>query len=686
MPLATPEELIKYPPPPLPKWIVRPDKCGFPDATESLLYDPAEQIIFRKPETKSGKAGEPYWVSNYGAQSWVLKCPYDEIMIGGERGGSKTAALIAWLAMGDALLSPDDPARYSYLLEPSYRGIVLRKEYQSLEEVVDEMKEFYGPFGGKAKDDPVTFHFPSGAKIYTNHLGDRNAFEKYRGLGITKIAIEELGQIEEERWYLKLLGSLRAKRQIRMHAGKRFPALRSQIMSSANPDGPGKPWIKKRFVKVYDSRGVLVPPNTPMMNETGLVRIFIPMHRKDNPYLRNNKQYEGYLMSQDEATRQAWVYGNWDADAGTFFTEFRPNGPVTAEERELFPWAKHVVAPVELKPWWHRWGGGDWGFDHPAAFHKFCRSERDGRIHAYDELILRRQGSFEVGVQLARWWLPDMEYLPDKTVTIAFSSDAFSTTDDTRTKAEQVAAGIRSVLGPYGAFLLKFTDEERAAMAKDPGLAQRKFDRHRVNAAGQFTIVLRPASKDVTARWSFMRELLRFRPIVQETESQLKERLRATFGRGGVEAYELELSKVKRHGPEVLPKLQIWAKKCPELVRCLEEANKDEDHPEKIKKWNATDGVGGDDALEAAGHGLHYFKEIETVMPKAYYVSDRIEQVQGQIERDTGERLTDPTRLIMVHKAAEARYERIHPSNSGQFYIPRASSNRHRTPPGQRLQ
>jgi hypothetical protein len=415
-----------------------------------------------------------------------------------------------------------------------------------------------------------------------------------------------------------------------------------------------------------------------MKNDVGLSRIFIPMHRKDNPYLRDNKQYEGYLLSQDFATQQAWVYGNWDADAGTFFTEFRPSGPVTAEEREKYPWAKHVIEPVELKPWWHRWGGGDWGYDHPAAFHKFCRSEKDGRIHAYDELILRRQGSFEVGVQLARWWLPDLEYLPDHAVTIAFSSDAFSTSDDTKTKAEQVAAGIRSVLGPYGAFLLKFTDEERSLMEKDPTLAQRKFERFRADGGGKFVIALKPASKDVTARWSYMRELMRFRPIVQETEAQLKERLRITFGRGGVEAYEVELSKVKRHGPEILPRLQIWKGKCNELVRCIEEANRDEDHPEKIKKWNANEGIGGDDAIESAGHGLHHFKEVEAVMPKAYYVSDRVEQVQNIMEAETGSRLTDPNRLIMVHKAAEARYERVHPTNGGQLYIPRASSGRHR--------
>lgn len=685
MPVATPEELAEFPPPPLPGWILHPDRALFPGHTEPLLPTPEYQIRFFGKPTKSGHYGEPYWVSAYGPQTWGLVCPYDEILCGGRRGGGKSALLISWFAMGDPFLSPDDPARYSYLLEPSFRGLMLRKEYQSLSEFIDEAEAFFAPLGGKPKDDPVVFEWDKGhgAKIYTNHLGDKSAFEKYRGMGITKIGIEELTQIEEERSYKKLLGSLRAKRQIRIHQTKsgptRFPALRSQIMSTANPDGPGASWVKKRFVKIYNASGQLIPHNRPMRDTQSMTsRIYIPMTLKDNPYLRHNKQYEGFLLQQDEATRQAWIYGNWDYSDSTFFSEFRPDGPVTLEEREKYPWAKHVIEPVELKPWWHRWGGGDWGYDHPAAFHKFCRSEVDGRIHCYDEMMLRQYGSFEVGVRLAEWWLPDLEHLPDKTITISFSSDAFSTQDDTRTKAEQVANGIRSVLGPYGAFLLRFTDDERAAMAKDPKLAERKFAQHKEKSAGNLVIVLKPASKDVAARWSYVRELLRFRPLVQETEAQLKERLTKTFGRGGVEAYELELAKVKRQDKENLPRLQIWKGKAPQLVRCLSEANKDEDHPEKIRKWNAIDGVGGDDAIEAAGHGLHHFKDIETRMPKSYYVTDRIEQIQVAVEKETGERITDPTRLVMIHQTAESRYEKVHPGVGRQLYIPRASSGRHR--------
>jgi hypothetical protein len=79
-----------YPVPPVPLWL------------QPTMPDPAFQVKFRN------KGGD-HWVSNVGPQTWTLLCPYDEILIGGRRGGSKTTALIAWFAMGDMSLAPDDP-------------------------------------------------------------------------------------------------------------------------------------------------------------------------------------------------------------------------------------------------------------------------------------------------------------------------------------------------------------------------------------------------------------------------------------------------------------------------------------------------------------------------------------------------------------------------------------------------
>lgn len=688
MPRITTEELIEYPPPPLPKWVQEPWKYGFPQVRHPLLFKPEDQISFRREQTKSGKAGEEYWWSNPGSQTHVLVAPYDEIVIGGSRGGSKSAALIAWMAMGDLTLPEDDPARYSFLLDPNYRGLLLRKEYQAMGEFVDSCQEFYGPLGGKAKDDPVIFHFKSGAKIYTNHLNDKNAFEKFRGAGFSRIGIEELTQIEEERWYLKLLGSLRPKSQVRIYGSRRFPKLRSQIMSTTNPDGPGRVWVARRFVKILDPKGNKIAPGSPMRDpNTGLTRIFIPMARKDNPYLRADKAYEGKLLAQDEVTQRQWINGDWEAQGGLFFTTYRPNGPVGEQEQKDTPWARHVpVSNPTLKSWWFRWGSLDIGYDHPATSHKFCRNSDDKRVHVYDELSLRQMDSYELGILVAKWWIPELELLPDHQVVLYISPDAFSKTDGGKTRAEQFEMGIKEVLGPYGAIMLRFNAHERDAMLRDPNRAAAMFNQRKSEFNGKMGIAIKQATNDRKAGCDYINHLLRFRPSLTETQDELAKRLSDTYGRSGLEAYEIARSKSRISTIEILPKVQIWSV-CKELDRCLKQAMRGEEtKSEEYVKFDAVNGQDGDDALDDFRYGVMGYKEVETVIPREYFVGERMAAAQAEYVKDHGEELTDPTRLVMIQQRQTAIYDAKHPTGGGGLYIPRASSGRHRGPNnGQRV-
>jgi hypothetical protein len=81
----------------------------------------------------------------------------------------------------------------------------------------------------------------------------------------------------------------------------------------------------------------------------------------------------------------------------------------------------------------------------------------------YDEMSVRQVGSFELGVMLGKWWMPDLEGLPDKQVTIFLSPDAFSRRMRRRRRQSRWSWAFKEVLGPYGAFLLRYNDDERAA-------------------------------------------------------------------------------------------------------------------------------------------------------------------------------------------------------------------------------
>ena len=656
--------------PPFPPWLRK-----YVDSIEPGLYrdDYQWQLVIPGQE-------EPHWTSNHGPQTWVILCPYEEVLIGGRRGGSKSAALIGWSTAGDLRLEPDDPARISYLNDPYFRGLFLRKEYQAMDEFIDECMDMYRPFGVQKKGNPVEFHFKSGAVWYTNHLQDKEAFEKYRGQGLTKIGIEELTQIEKEDSYLKLLGSLRGKKQVRIVNGTRRPPLNVQIMSTTNPDGTGSSWVKKRFVKMT-SKGQLVPWNTPVRNPySGLTRIFIPMKREDNPYLRNNKSYEAMLLEQSPLIQKQWIDGDWDASAGKYFEMFRPMGPMNPEEEAKTPWARHVIEPVPLRHYWYRFGGGDWGYSHKAVWHKGCRNDQDGRIHIYDELVLRQTGSKEMGMLLAKWWLPDLERLPDKAVTVALSPDAFNKTDATKTRAEQIVEGIKEVLGPYGAFLMRYTDDEREEMKRDPDKALEMFQKRRGQTVpkGVLSINIQMAVNNRVDGWNYIVDLLRFQPVLQETEEELEKRLVEMFTKRGAEAYEREVAKVRvRRGPEILPKLVLW-KNCTEAIRFLSEAVHDEEPKhEDVRKSHAIDGVGGDDGGDSLRYTLMSYKEVAAKMPRSYWLNEQMDRAQAEHERDFGEKITDQTRIVQIAMTKAAQFDKANSTGGSRFNLPRAGSRRH---------
>jgi hypothetical protein len=654
--------------------------------------NPAYQVQFIKPKT-----GELHFATNPGPQTWSILCPFDEVLLGGRRGGGKSRVLIAAFAMGDHRLPVDDPARISFLNDKSFRGLLLREEYSSMAEFVEEAVEFYRPIGGKPIGKPISIEFPSKAKIYFNHLGDEEAFNKYRGWNITKIGVEELTQIATLRRYLKLLGSLRSVERVRN--GKKYPELKTQLISTTNPDGPGALWVKDRFVYVRDKKGNLIDWNQPMRDTvTGLIRIFIPFGVESNPFLGEQtsagRRYRSMLLAQDEVTRKQWMEGDWNAGTGRFFNEYRPDGPIGQEEHDKYPWARHKVASAPLKPWWTRWGSGDWGFSHPAAFHKFCYSQTEKRIHVYDEMSVRHVGSFEIGALLAKWWQPELIELQrhgkSPCITIHLGADAFSKTDVTKTKAEQIEAGIKEVLGPYGAILLKYNEDERAAMMRDPKRAQMMFEQRKQQLGDRICIALKPVYIDRIAAWSYMRELLRFRPAVVnlQTPADREAYLRDVLQQEGLAAYEMQAAELRKLQPEVLPKLQLW-NVCKEADRWLQVAQHDtraDSDPSRVSKredvlkMNADEnGKNGDDAGESLRNGLIAFKEMQATMPLSEFVSTRVDEVQQAHLAAFGEELTDPTRLAMVAMTQQAIYAKQTPKTGGSLTFARQGSLRHRS-------
>jgi hypothetical protein len=63
------------------------------------------------------------------------------------------------------------------------------------------------------------------------------------------------------------------------------------------------------------------------------------------------------------------------------------------------------------------------------------------------------RGSFLWGVELAKWWLPDLRTLPDQRITLHLSRDAFAVRDEGNTIAERIALGMDAVFGSESTYL-----------------------------------------------------------------------------------------------------------------------------------------------------------------------------------------------------------------------------------------
>jgi hypothetical protein len=252
--------------------------------------------------------------------------------------------------------------------EPLYRGLVIRKNSNDLIDWVDRAQRMYQGMGVKVAYRPWELTFPSGARILTGHLKDREAYTKYQGQEYQRILIEELTQIPDESRYLKLKASNRST----------VPGLRAQIFSTANPGGVGHSWVKKRWIEAG-------PHYSTLVDDSGLRRVYIPATIEDNPMLVSSdpdyvRQMDA-LKESDPDLWKAWRLGDWSIIAGQAFREWDPRFHVNDTFEFKLAQCKRFVC-------------FDWGYASPgcALWCAITPPNRYGivRIYVYRELYLTR--------------------------------------------------------------------------------------------------------------------------------------------------------------------------------------------------------------------------------------------------------------------------------------------------------
>lgn len=569
------------------------------------------------------------------------------MFFGGSKGGGKSYCGIGWLIKGNLDVEPElmTPVDVSYCNSAHYRALVLRENQVDMDDWVEKARRVYEAMGARLQAaGPTQFIFPTGARIVVGHLADAEAWRKYAGQGVVRIFIDELTFIKDIDLYFKVLSCCRAADD---------PKMKPQMFLTGNPGGPGTGWVKKRFIKVQDRNGNIIPPLTtigekffnPILGKTvSIERVYIPSKIKDNIQLvKSDPMYVTRLMMLPEAERRAYLDGDWDALSGLYFNEFRPEGPLQGEP----PHANHVIksTAMELMPWWHRWIGGDWGYKHMTAIYGACQAP-DGRVHIYRELAVRETGSVELGVEIARQWLPDLKGVEGHAITFYLSPDAFGKRDAERTIAQQIATGIAMILGP-GAVVIE-------------GEEAGEFNWRNFSVQANGGIRIMRAQHQRIEGWQYVKDLLRWRPI-QIDAQRFNPEYAARLFQENPERHRTYMQAMGNAKPEVLPGLLIHDC-CRHLIASIPEAI----HKEGTEDIHKTDAI-SDDVLDAIRYTLMAHKRIENAEPLTVYVERAM----------TNLKTTDPTVRFLVSREREQEYRRDH-EPGGPVVISRLAGRRGR--------
>lgn len=228
------------------------------------------------------------WVPQPGPQTMLMSCSIQDVLFGGARGGGKSDALLG------------DWATHSCRYPGLGRGLIVRRTYDELDELVQRSQEMYGPTGAEWRPGKYTWTMPWGGMLKMRYLKKDEDAGRYQGHSYNWLGVDEMGNFSSLSPIHKLKATLRDKNGVPI-----------KFRATANPGGVGHSEIKKEYIDP-------APPFTPFQDPlTGQLKVFIPSKLTDNVILSSKDPgYAQRLRGSGPAWLvKAWLEGDWNAAA-----------------------------------------------------------------------------------------------------------------------------------------------------------------------------------------------------------------------------------------------------------------------------------------------------------------------------------------------------------------------------------
>ena len=286
------------------------------------------------------------WYPHPGPQTEFCERGEFEVLYGGAAGGGKSDCLIMEVARDVGY--------------PRFHGLLLRRTFPQLQEIIDRCLEWYPKIGGEYKASEHRFYWSNGAKISLGHMQHENDKYNYQGKEFHKVGIDEATQFTGSQ-YLYLFSRVRRSNS----------ELGLQFLLTTNPGGIGHVFFKERFIDVAKPGEIYIAP------DTGTSRIFIPSTVYDNPSIMDNDPlYIRRLEALPELEKLRLLHGVWDVFEGQVFTDLSQK--------------VHGCEPFDIPPEWQRIMVFDWGYARPWCALYFA-VDYDNIAYLYREVYGMRE-------------------------------------------------------------------------------------------------------------------------------------------------------------------------------------------------------------------------------------------------------------------------------------------------------
>jgi hypothetical protein len=299
------------------------------------------RAVSTKPAASKLDLSQYAWYPQAGPQLAAFNARWcTELFYGGARGGGKSDFLL-----GDFLQDVD---RY----KANWRGVLFRKTYDELEEIIHRSFEIFPQTGAEFAAVKRTWFWKNGAFLKMRYMERMQDAARYQGHQYSFIAFDELTNWNDPAPYDAVKACLRNAQGEIKH---------KRIRASGNPGGAGHTWVKERFV---DPNPLGYEPVFDSVTE--MTRMYVPAKVSDNTKLiENDPTYVGRLRASGSPELvRCWLEGDWNVVVGAYFAEFSV--------------VRHVVKPFRIPEHWIKFMSFDWGSASPFSCDWFAVS--DGTI------------------------------------------------------------------------------------------------------------------------------------------------------------------------------------------------------------------------------------------------------------------------------------------------------------------